>query len=335
MSSPKVSVIVITYNQEATIGRALQSLLHQDFSDYEIVVADDASTDSTRAICLDFQRRYPRLVRVLPPEPNLGLVRNYFRALRACQGEYVTDCAGDDYWCSPSKLSAALAVFAERPEVNVVYSDFLIRNMADGSEVRAYSLPKYSRWARPQTPSRDMLHGVLNHVNSLPYLLSAALYRRRVALEALAQSPQMVCNAEFGCEDLPLMAALAARGDAAFTPEVTMVYSEGGETVSAGSRRRKLIGFYFRSLRATRLLAEHYGVALSELTEMFHAKARYLLGESIMESDSELAAEVTTEIRAWHLPLTAVERLYSYCLPHRPLRCLLRWLKSPTRGSKH
>ena len=64
--TPKVSVIVCTYNQEGTIGAALDSILAQktDF-DFEIVVADDCSADRTPAICREYAARYPGKVRAI------------------------------------------------------------------------------------------------------------------------------------------------------------------------------------------------------------------------------------------------------------------------------
>lgn len=57
---PKASILIITYNQEDSIGRAIESVLAQDCPySYEIVIGDDASTDGTRAICEDYSIRYP------------------------------------------------------------------------------------------------------------------------------------------------------------------------------------------------------------------------------------------------------------------------------------
>lgn len=95
--NPAVSVIVLTYNQEHCIARTLDSVLRQEVrGGLEVVIGDDASTDSTRAICEDYAGRYPGLIRLMPPAPNKGLVRNYYDCLAACRGRYITDCAGDD-----------------------------------------------------------------------------------------------------------------------------------------------------------------------------------------------------------------------------------------------
>ena len=85
--NPIVSVIVCTYNQEGTIGAALDSILAQitDF-DYEIVVADDCSTDGTRDICRDYSARFPDRIRLILNDENLGIADNYFGTLYECRG---------------------------------------------------------------------------------------------------------------------------------------------------------------------------------------------------------------------------------------------------------
>ena len=101
----KVSVTIITYNQEKFIRQTLDSVLMQegDF-EYEIVIGEDCSTDNTRTILLDYQARHPSKIRLLLAEKNQGLVRNFIDTYRACKGEYVATLDGDDYWTSPQKL---------------------------------------------------------------------------------------------------------------------------------------------------------------------------------------------------------------------------------------
>ena len=117
----KISVAVITYNQQNTIGQTLDSILCQkgDF-DLEVVVGEDCSTDGTYAICQDYAMRYPRQMVLLENMHNLGIMANFARVVKACTGEYVGICAGDDYWCDKYKLQKQLNYFLANPEVGVV-----------------------------------------------------------------------------------------------------------------------------------------------------------------------------------------------------------------------
>ena len=93
----KVSVFITTYNQEAFIGPALDSILMQqtDF-DFEIVVAEDCSTDSTRAIVADYYNRFPDKIRPLFDDHNLGFTQNFKQLYTCCRGEYIALLGGDD-----------------------------------------------------------------------------------------------------------------------------------------------------------------------------------------------------------------------------------------------
>src|SRR5918998_6653247 len=100
----KVSVLVTTYNHEKFIAQAIDSILAQKVTfDYEIVIGEDGSTDTTRDIVLTFRRRYPKRIRLLLPQRNLGFYGNiiFEQALEACRGQYIALLEGDDYWTSP------------------------------------------------------------------------------------------------------------------------------------------------------------------------------------------------------------------------------------------
>ncbi|MEE0950817.1 MAG: glycosyltransferase [Paludibacteraceae bacterium] len=129
----KISVGVITYNQESTIRQTLDSILAQkgDF-DLELVIGEDCSTDATHAICEEYALRFNELtnervnelkrveVKLLPNTHNLGIMSNFARVMQACTGDYVAICAGDDYWCDEYKLQKQLDYFKAHPEVGVV-----------------------------------------------------------------------------------------------------------------------------------------------------------------------------------------------------------------------
>ncbi len=104
MNSFKVSVCVVTYNQEIYIRKCLQSIIDQQTNfNFEIIVSDDASTDSTPGIIAEFQQQYPGIVRVFLHKTNISAGVNFQFAHNQATGEYVAHCDGDDYFL-PGKL---------------------------------------------------------------------------------------------------------------------------------------------------------------------------------------------------------------------------------------
>lgn len=118
---PTVSVCCITYNHERFLAQAIESVLMQETSfAVELVLGEDCSTDSTRQIALDFQRRYPDRIRLLLPENNLGVMGNLLATLEACTGKYIALLEGDDYWTDPHKLQRQVDVLEQNPSYTTV-----------------------------------------------------------------------------------------------------------------------------------------------------------------------------------------------------------------------
>lgn len=98
--NPKVSLLVVTYNQKDYIEECLASLLEQDI-DKEIIVMDDHSDDGTWEILLDFKEKHPE-IKLYRNEKNLGTVMNRYNSLLHATGEYVFFIDGDDKIISQS-----------------------------------------------------------------------------------------------------------------------------------------------------------------------------------------------------------------------------------------
>lgn len=114
----KVSVCVMTYNQEKYIRQCLQSIVDQETEyRFEVIVADDCSTDGTEEIIKEFAERYPSLVRAVFHQANVGAGINYRSAHDLARGEYVAHCDGDDYWL-PGKLSYQSNLLDQNPEAS-------------------------------------------------------------------------------------------------------------------------------------------------------------------------------------------------------------------------
>ena len=120
-ANPELSVLLVTYNHAKYVAQALDSILMQrtDF-DFEIVVADDCSTDSTLSIIKEYEKHCSQL-RVLPTTANVGISRSYQRGFEACRGRYIAVLEGDDYWISPRKLQATSAFLDRNPHCSFCF----------------------------------------------------------------------------------------------------------------------------------------------------------------------------------------------------------------------
>jgi glycosyltransferase involved in cell wall biosynthesis len=105
---PRVSIGMAIYNEEKYLRQALDSLLAQDFADFELIISDNASEDATQQICLKYATRDAR-VRYYRNETNLGPIENFNRVFRLSCGEYFMWAGGHDIW-APTYLSRCLEV---------------------------------------------------------------------------------------------------------------------------------------------------------------------------------------------------------------------------------
>lgn len=106
-STPKVSIGMPTYNSAATVGASIESLRGQSFEDFELIVSDNASTDSTRDIVEGLARQDRRIRCICQPE-NVGANRNYSFVARAARGDFFKWASSND-WYAPTFLAKCLS----------------------------------------------------------------------------------------------------------------------------------------------------------------------------------------------------------------------------------
>ncbi len=116
---PKVSVIVPAYNVSKYIQYALASLEKQTFSDFEVLIIDDGSTDDTAAVVQKFCQRDNRFRLLKKQNGGLSSARNY--GIRHARGEYIALLDGDDVY-HRDKIATHVARLYNQPDVGVVYS---------------------------------------------------------------------------------------------------------------------------------------------------------------------------------------------------------------------
>lgn len=116
---PAVSIIIPTYNRADILPRAIDSVLGQTFSDFELYIVDDASTDETEAVVRSYNDDRLRYIRHESNRGSGGIARN--TAIDQVTGEYVAFLDDDDVW-RPTKLEKQVALFEDSPhDVGLIY----------------------------------------------------------------------------------------------------------------------------------------------------------------------------------------------------------------------
>jgi len=117
---PLVSIAIITYNQKDYLRECIESCLAQDYPNFEIVVADDCSTDGTQNMLREYEAKYPSKFVLRLAEKNQGITPNSNAAHFACSGEYIAWIGGDDLML-PGKLTKQVAYMEQNPNCTICY----------------------------------------------------------------------------------------------------------------------------------------------------------------------------------------------------------------------
>lgn len=259
---PKVSVCVITYNQEAFIGECLQSIVDQETDfDFEVVVGDDASTDGTADVVREFETRYPNRVRAIYQCENIGGGARNFRLVHlAAAGEYIAHVDGDDVLL-PGKLQSQVAILDANPHIS--YAAHAVKVIGSSRVIGDH--PKY--------PEIGSVYDLLRLGTYFTH--SSVMYRRSTG--SVLKLPEL-------CIDYYMHIARAMHGDLYLDKRVLGLYRTNVGGISQSSSNRNNMERYFEEAFD---FAAEAGLDPSVVAEarfdrrMKFAIARYLEGDIV------------------------------------------------------
>ncbi len=138
-----VSILIPVFNTEKYIGLAIQSILNQTYTDFELVVVDDCSSDKTYEICAKYASTDKR-IKLYRNEKNLGMMQNWNHGLSLCHGEYWGKLDADDYW-APTMIEESLFILRANPETGLFTSKYLcIDKYGDPIKDTEYYFPGFA-----------------------------------------------------------------------------------------------------------------------------------------------------------------------------------------------
>ncbi len=160
---PKVSVILTSFNHEKYIREAIDSALNQTFTDFELIILDDCSSDNSWDLIIQYSD--PR-IKAFRNEVNKGPVEGINRAISAVvTGEYLAIHHSDDIW-EPDKLEKQVAILDANPEIGAVFSNALA--IAEDGSLLSDEQHFYSDiFDQPNRTRHEWLRFFFNHGNAL------------------------------------------------------------------------------------------------------------------------------------------------------------------------
>lgn len=134
----KVSVFIPVFNAEPFLAATIESVIHQTFTNWELVIVDDCSTDKSYEIALAYAKANQQIT-VIRNEENLGMLNNWNKGIGLCKSEYFVKLDADDIW-HPGMLEKAEHILNQNPAVGLVFSNF-VKIDQNGKEIEGSVLP--------------------------------------------------------------------------------------------------------------------------------------------------------------------------------------------------
>lgn len=172
---PRVTVIIPAYNAEDTLGDTLASVLAQTFWDFEVIIVDDGSTDSTPVVAQSAEDKRVRLLSI----PNGGVAQARNRGMHAANGTYVAFLDADDIW-RPTKLERQVALLDARADVGMCFTTAI---RVDGDNTPLAQMPAL--------PYRDYCEALLLKSLIISGSCSSGVVRRELALDIGGFDPSL------------------------------------------------------------------------------------------------------------------------------------------------
>lgn len=234
---PLISIIVLTYNQEHTVDKTLDSILNQNTTySYEVVIGEDCSIDGTRSVCKRYVAKYPDIVHLMPAEANKGLMRNYRDCIATCQGKYIGLCAGDDWWHNPNKLQTQVDYLENNESCVLVYTNYDIYQVEKG-KVISNALP---------TASFDTSN-IIDKLLRGFFLPSLTIMYRQDTVQHI--NFDIYIERAYRAEDLPMFLEFALQGNIDCIDISTATYTAQSGSLSHFNEATKMERFLMNMLQ--------------------------------------------------------------------------------------
>ena len=138
-NNPRISIILPTYNGAKYIRKAIESVISQNFFDWELMIINDGSTDNTEEIIEEYKSKDNRIV-YIKNDSNLGIQKTFNKGLGEAKREYVARIDDDDEWIDKDKLTNQVEFLDNNQDYVLVGTGVIIVDVSD-KEVVKYLVP--------------------------------------------------------------------------------------------------------------------------------------------------------------------------------------------------
>lgn len=295
MTEPLVSVNMITYNHAPFIAQAIEGVIQQKTNfPFELIIGEDCSTDGTREIVFEYQKRHPDIIRMITSEKNVGAKENSRRTMKAGKGKYVAFCEGDDYWHHSEKLQKQVDYLEGHPECGLVYSSYDVYHVLAKKRIKDFI--KYRKWKMPEYPGiSDIVEG-----KSKP-LTCTVMVGRPLCKEIIEADPYLHQSGHFQMGDTQLWAEIATKSRIYFISESLATHIITEESATRSHNKEKVLKFAISGEELILYLCDKYELPLRIRNKHETNWYGHLLELAYFTKNRELADKVKNKKKTFTL----------------------------------
>jgi glycosyltransferase involved in cell wall biosynthesis len=281
IAMPLVAVWMVTYNHEAYIREAVESVMMQQTSfDYKLVIGEDCSTDKTREICIELRDKYPNKIELFLNDHNIGSTANGIKMYEICRdsgAKYLALLDGDDYWTDTSKLEQQVKFLEKNADYSLCFHD--VYGLRNGKK------RKYSKTDPPDTTDINHLLTHEGYINTTSVVCRNGPH----IADMLNKQP----NCPFG--DFIVYVASAQQGLLKFIPKMMGVYRIHASSMWITLDRKKV---FENTLAGYRMLYNQLSKNEGDMLKVRYLMAleSYFLQENFSYTEDELEKLMISEM---------------------------------------
>jgi len=320
MKSPRISVLIPTYNYARYLPEAIESVLEQDWRDLELLISDDGSTDGSAEVIAAYAAKDSRIRFRIHPT-NLGMVQNWNWCLSEARGECIKFLFGDDKLASRQALGKLLELLETTPSATLVASARYV--LGEKSEI----LDLWDDFGKSGVHNGpEVIVRCLNETGNLIGEPSAALFRKRDAARGFNLRYRQLVDMEFWFH-------LLEQGDFIYSPEPLCCFRQhlGQQTeVNNASGIGKWEIFQLFGDYCGKACAKGQDVRLRWFNHLYYelrkkCRRSAYAPEEMLEMKSELSGRIS---RFWYAAYWSRRKIT------QPVNHLFQWLERRLRRGR-
>jgi len=268
-TTPIVSIFCISYNHEYFIRQAIEGFLIQKTTfPVEIFIHDDASTDKTQEIILEYVDKHPTLFRTILQTENQHSKNggiHFFDLIALQRGKFIAVCEGDDFWTYPFKLQRQVDILKRTGAVMCLHACHVLSGVSE-SLIECPPL------------SKDRYHDPMDLANDLGHFPTASVMFDK---QVIPEIPHEYFT--LYCADTPLWMLLAARGEVRAIPERWSVYRVHPQGIWSGLQDAEKIENAVKTMKViAEVLGREFDVRSGQWRGFFQGRAKDLVRQGII-----------------------------------------------------